>query len=90
MYWFLFVLFNNLHLSQQNYSHVRTFPGLNQNLAEDKVSCSQGPNSSNTVPPVRLKPVTPQSEVKHSTTKPLPSSHILVRNMQQKCIGTAK
>ena len=59
------------------FSHVGTgLLGLNQYLAEDLIKClAQG---HNTVPPVRHKPATSRSRVKHSTTEPLPSSSFIM------------
>ena len=58
-----FVCSDSLHPSQQFFTYVETgLPGLNQYLAEDKVSCSRTQHSAL----VRLEPTTPQSRVKHS------------------------
>ena len=53
---------------QQSFSYKGTgLPGLNQYLARIN-DLAQG---HNIVTPVRLKPATPRSRVKHSTTEPL-------------------
>ena len=71
--WFWFLICY-LHPSQQFFSHIGTsLSGLNQYLAKDKVSCSR---THRNFPPVRLKPETPQFQVKYSTSKPPHSSFI--------------
>ena len=59
---------SSLGLSQQIFSHAEMgLLGLNQHLTDYKCLAQE----NNTVPQVRLKLVTPQSRVKHSTTKQL-------------------
>ena len=64
----LFVRFDSLRPSQQFFSYVRTsIPGLNQYLAEYKVSCSRTHYAASFS--VRFKPITPPARVKHSITE---------------------
>ena len=66
---------SSLGLSQQIFSHAGMgLLGLNQHLTDDKCLAQE----NNTVPQVRPKPATPQSRVKHSTTKQLRPRLILM------------
>ena len=69
---------SSLGPSQPIFSHARMcLLGLNKHYTDDKCLAQE----NNTVPQVRLKPATPQSLVKHSTTKqlgPPPPSRLIL------------